>query len=341
MASKMLAGVVAGLTLLAACGDDDSATPSVATEAAATTVATTPVTAAAPSTAAGPGTAAVPGTTASGPGTSAEPATTDRADAGPERIVSLSPTHTEILFAIGAGPQVVAVDNLSTFPPKAAKVATDLSAYEPNVEAVAGYDPDLVVTDGTNPEFIGQLDSLGIPHWEGPAPRGFSDVYQQIEALGKRTGHAAPAAALAARMQADVDEIVAGMPALDHPLSIYHELDNTYFSATSDTFIGQVYNRLGLRNIADEAETTGGAYPQLSAEFIISTNPDLIFLADTKCCRESAATVAARPGWQAITAVANGGVIEMDDDIASRWGPRIVDYMRTVADAVERVAGAS
>ena len=139
-------------------------------------------------------------------------------------------------------------------------------------------------------------------------------------------------------MQADIDEIIAGMPPLEEPLSVYHELDNTFFSVTSDTFIGQVYNRLGLRNIADEAEGTGGAYPQLNAEFIISTNPDLIFLADTKCCGESAETVAARPGWGSIAAVANGGVVEMDDDIASRWGPRLVDYMQAVADAVQRVA---
>jgi iron complex transport system substrate-binding protein len=167
---------------------------------------------------------------------------------------------------------------------------------------------------------------------------GFGDVYEQIEQLGAVTGHVGEAAELVAQMQAGIDAIVAGMPALEEPLSVYHELDNTYFSVTSDTFIGQVYNRLGLRNIADEAEGTGGAYPQLNAEFIISTNPDLIFLADTKCCGESAETVAARPGWAAITAVTNGGVVEMDDDVASRWGPRLVDYMRDVAAAVQRVA---
>jgi cobalamin transport system substrate-binding protein len=328
MASKMLAGVVAGVSLLSAlvgCGDDDAAS-------------TSPPSDTEPPVSTGTAATAPPTTAAAAPSTTAEaPATTAPAEVS-ERIVSLSPTHTEILFAIGAGDQVVAVDNLSTYPPEAAEVVTDLSAYEPNVEAVAGYEPDLVVTDGTNPELLSQLDSLGLDHWEGSAPTGFGDVYEQIEQLGAMSGHIGDAAELVAQMQADVDEIVAGMPALDAPLSVYHELDNTYFSVTSDTFIGQVYNRLGLRNIADEAETTGGPYPQLNAEFIISANPDLIFLADTKCCGESAETVAARPGWQAIAAVANGGVVEMDDDIASRWGPRIVDYMGAVADAVERVA---
>jgi cobalamin transport system substrate-binding protein len=325
MASKMLAGVVAGLSLLGvlgACGDDDE---NAGTESGNTTA--PPTTASPPTT----GTIGAPVTTAAG-----SPTTSRGGAEVAERIVSLSPTHTEILFAIGAGGQVVAVDNLSTYPPEAAQVVTDLSAYEPNVEAVAGYEPDLVVTDGTNPEFLSQLDSLGLAHWEGKAPTGFGDVYEQIEQLGAMTGHVGDAAELVARMQADIEEIIAGMPVLETPLSVYHELDNTYFSVTSDTFIGQVYNRLGLRNIADKAETTGGAYPQLNAEFIISANPDLIFLADTKCCGESAETVAARPGWEAISAVANGGVVEMDDDIASRWGPRIVDYMRAVAAAVQQ-----
>ena len=338
MASKMLAGVAAGLLALAACGGDDD--DSAATQAPVTTAPATPTIPATATTSAPATTTPAPTATVPPPATTAALETTGEAE-GPQRIVSLSPTQTEILFAIGAGDQVVAVDNLSTFPPRAARVATDMSAYEPNAEAVAGYEPDLVVTDGTNPEFVSQLDSLGLEHWEGTAPSGFADVYAQIEQLGAITGHVGEAAELVGQMQSDIDEIIAGMPALDHPLSVYHELDNTYFSVTSDTFIGQVYNRLGLRNIADEAETTGGPYPQLNAEFIISTNPDLIFLADTKCCGESAETVAARPGWQAITAVANGGVVEMDDDIASRWGPRIVDYMRDVAAAVQRVAAPS
>jgi iron complex transport system substrate-binding protein len=339
VAAKKLAGVIAGLSLIAglvACGgdNDDGATNATGSipESPVSAVATT---AAAAATTAASATTDGPATTAPAP--TAGPATTIAADA-PQRIVSLSPTHTEILFAIGAGDQVVAVDNFSNYPKEARAVMTDLSAFEPNVEAVAGYEPDLVITEATNPDFLTQLDSLGLEHWDGPAPVGFSDVYAQIEQLGAVTGHVGEAAELASQMQTDIDAIVAGMPALESPLSVYHELDDTYFSVTSDTFIGQIYNRLGLRNIADEAETTGGAYPQLNAEFIISTNPDLIFLADTKCCGESAETVAARPGWDAITAVTNGGVVEMDDDIASRWGPRIVNYMQAVADAVQRVA---
>ncbi len=95
----------------------------------------------------------------------------------------------------------------------------------------------------------------------------------------------------------------------------------------------------GLQNIADRVEGDSGGFPQLSAEFVVSADPDLIFLADTKCCGESAETVAARDGWAALTAVQNGNVIEMDDDIASRWGPRIVEYLAAVAAAVQRAVG--
>jgi len=135
-------------------------------------------------------------------------------------------------------------------------------------------------------------------------------------------------------MQSSIDEIVAATPVPEEPLSFYHELDPTYFSADSTTFIGAVYSLLGLQNIADSAEGDAGGFPQLNAEFIVSADPDLIFLADTKCCGESAQTVASRPGWEDLTAVVDGNVIEMDDDVASRWGPRIVDYLADVSAAV-------
>jgi iron complex transport system substrate-binding protein len=232
---------------------------------------------------------------------------------------------------------VIAVDNFSNYPPEAAAKMTELSAFEPNVEAIAGYEPDLVATDGTNAALLEQFDALGIAHWEGPAAISLDDVYAQIEQLGATTGHVAEAAELVGDMQADIGAVIAEIPTLDEPLTYYHELDSSYFSATSDTFIGFVYSQLGLRNIADQVETSAGPYPQLNAEFIISADPDLIFLACTKYCGETAETVAARPGWGALTAVTAGGVVEMDDDIASRWGPRVVDYLRQASEAVNLV----
>ena len=317
----LLAMALAGVTLVAACGGDDD---DAGTTAAGTTAAETTAAGAAPT---DPAVAPTAGT-----GTDVDSSATTAGAGTPQAIVSISPTATEMLFAIGAGDQVIAVDDQSNHPPEAAAVLTDLSAYEPNVEAIAAYEPDLVVASDDTVK--APLEALGVTVWVGPAATTFEGAYDQIEQLGAVTGHVSEAAALVAGMQADLDEIATSVPATETPLTVYHELSPDGFSANSATFIGQVYSRLGLQNIADLAEGDHGGYPQLNAESIVTADPDLIFLADTKCCRESLETVAARPGWQDITAVANGDVFEMDDDVASRWGPRVVDYMRQVADAV-------
>ncbi len=130
---------------------------------------------------------------------------------------------------------------------------------------------------------------------------------------------------------------MASIPAFDDAPTFYHELDPTFYSVTSSTFIGEIYGLLGLVDIADAADPDGYGYPQLSAEYIIEQDPDFIFLADTKCCGQNAETVAARPGWDRLTAVEEGRIVELDDDVASRWGPRIVDLLATVAEAVKQL----
>jgi iron complex transport system substrate-binding protein len=309
MRTKTLVGVIAGLALLlVACGDDgvDTATSDTATSDTATS-------------------------------DSATVATLPSEETVPTAIISLSPTATEMLYAIGAGDQVLAVDDFSNHPPEAVEKMQGLSGITPNLEAIIGLEPDLVVTDGSNPDLVAQLDELDVPHWEGLAASTFDDVYAQIEELGVVTGHADEATTLASQMRAEVDAVKAGLPVLDEPLTYYHELDDTLYSVTSDTFIGAVYAEIGLVNIAD-AVGGGNPYPQLNAEFIIAEDPDLIFLAGTKCCGVTAESVAARDGWADLTAVRTGGVIEMDDDIASRWGPRIVDHLASAGDAVAAVA---
>lgn len=256
-------------------------------------------------------------------------------DERPERIISLSPTATEMLFAIGADDQVIAVDDQSNFPPDAP--TTELSGFEPNVEAIASYEPDLVVYS-TEPGDLGStLEGLGITTMLLPAATMLDDAYEQLEQLGRATGNAEAATAVVDDMRTEVDSIVSSVEMPQPPLTFYHELDDTYYSVTSQTFIGQLYGLVGLENIADAADDGGGGYPQLSAEYVIRADPDLIFLADTKCCGQSPATVAARPGWNSITAVRRRDVVPLDDDVASRWGPRIVEYLRTIADAVSDV----
>jgi iron complex transport system substrate-binding protein len=253
----------------------------------------------------------------------------------PQRIVSLSPTATEMLFAIAAGSQVVAVDDQSTFPSNAP--VTKLSGFQPNVEAIAAYAPDLVVAADDTGGIVHGLGALNVPILIEPAAKNLDDSYRQIEQLGAATGRVTDASALEKKMRSDLAAIVASLPRPAKQLKVYHELDDTYYSATSSTFIGQVYELLGLRNIADGATAAAPDYPQLSAEYIVSSSPDLIVLADTKCCHQDMSTVAARPGWSSIAAVKSGQVVGVDDDIASRWGPRVVDFLRAIAPHVKQL----
>ena len=257
----------------------------------------------------------------------------------PEAIVSLSPSATEMLYAIAAGDQVEAVDDNSNFPPDAP--TTDLSAFDPNVESVIAHEPDLVVLSDDVNDVVAGLEAAGIPTIALPAASVIDDVYTQIEVLGAATGHVGSAAELVATMQADIEELAAQVPDGDEPLTYYHELDDQLFSVTSSTFIGEIYALAGLENVADAADPAGeaGGYPQLSAEYLIDADPDLIFLADTKCCGQDATTLAARPGFDQLTAVREGRVVELDDDIASRWGPRIVDFLAAIVNATTTVAG--
>lgn len=256
--------------------------------------------------------------------------------ARPKRIVSLSPTATEMLFAIGAGAQVVAVDDQSDYPPSVP--TTDLSGYEPSIEAIAKYEPDLVVS--TSESGLKPLSDISIPLVVLPAASSLQDSYMQFEQLGIATGHAADAAEEVARIKSQLQEVVGTVPELEEPPTYYHELDNTYYTATSDTFIGRIYELAGLRNIADKADKSGTGYPQLSAEYIVQADPDLIFLADSECCDQTPERVAQRPGWDQISAVENGGIFEVSDDISSRWGPRVVEFSRIVVEAVRELEGA-
>ena len=259
-------------------------------------------------------------------------------ESAPTKVVSISPTATEMLFAIGAGDQVVAADSYSDYP--AAAPTTDLSAYEPNVEAIAAYDPDLVVYSDDLGDLQKSLDKLHIPALQQPAAAAIDDVYAQLEQLGQATGHTTEAQAQIDDLQAKVAAVSASVGDQGSGMTYYYELDDTYYSVTSDTFIGNLLGLLGMKNIADEAKGASSGYPQLSAEYIVAADPDLVLLADTKCCGQDAASVAERPGWADLKAVQHDGVVELDDDIASRWGPRIVQLLQEVGDAVQEQAAA-
>jgi iron complex transport system substrate-binding protein len=251
----------------------------------------------------------------------------------PQRIVSLSPSATETLFAVGAGSQVVAVDSESDHP--AGVPRTDLSAYEPNVEAIAGHRPDLVVIPADAPrDAIAGLRRLRLNVIAQHVPDDLEGAYAQMRELGAATGHRAEGEELAREVRDQVEEAIAtGRESAG--LSVFHELDPDLYSAGPQTFIGRIYSRLGLRNVADRAaERSGAPYPQLSAEAVVTADPDLIVLADSECCGQTPAKVARRPGWDRVTAVRERAVVAIDDDVASRWGPRLPELVDRVADAM-------
>jgi iron complex transport system substrate-binding protein len=254
----------------------------------------------------------------------------------PEAIVSLSATATESLFAIGAGEQVLAVDDQSNYPAEAP--VTDLSGFEPNLEAIAGFEPDLVVAAYDPGGLVEGLERLDIPVLLQDAAPDLDAAYDQIETLGVATGNVEGAESVITSMQAEIGRLVASVPGAEGA-TVYHELGPDFFSATSETFIGSVYQLFGLVNIADAAAgaADAGGYPQLTGEYIVSESPDLIVLADTKCCQQTADKVSSRPGWSGIAAVSSGNIVEADDDIASRWGPRTVEFVELIARSLEGI----
>ena len=266
-----------------------------------------------------------PVSVATGPAGSGQELTLDER---PERIVSLSPTATESLFAIDADDQVVAVDEYSYYPAEA-PVDEGLSGYRTSVEAVLAHDPDLVVIAMEEDSLLQGMAAVDVPVLFMPPAKNLDDAYAQIETLGAATGNVGGAAEVVRDMSREIGEAVQSVPAeiRDAGLSYYHEVSSDHYSITDDTFLGTVYGQFGLESIA-----TGDAeYPQLNAEAIVGANPDLIFLANSSSESMTAEDVAARPGWSEIAAVKEGRIEALDEDLASRWGPRLPEFFRSIA----------
>jgi iron complex transport system substrate-binding protein len=256
----------------------------------------------------------------------------------PTKIISLSPSATEILYAIGAGSQILAVDNLSNYPANAP--TSEISAFEPNVEAILAKKPDLVLLsiDSTKaPQIRNALVKLGIPVLMEKAPATLQDVYAENTLLARVTDRQAGAVKLNASMAKSIKDVLAKAKK-SSKIRIFHELDDTYYSATSNTFIGKVYKSFGLVNIADAASgADSSGYPQLSAEYLLKSDPQVIFLADAQY-GVTAESVSKRAGWSQISAVKNKKIVELPSDIPSRWGPRLVDFYKLIGASLAKVA---
>jgi iron complex transport system substrate-binding protein len=257
----------------------------------------------------------------------------------PARIVSLDPTSTEDLYAVGAGPQVVAVDQDSDYPAGVPK--TGLSGLTPNTEAIAKYNPSLVVASQNSGGLVSGMTKLGIPVLIEPAVSALDAAYAQIQQVGQATGHAAQAATVVTGMKQQIAADVAKAGSAHKGASYYWELSaSPYYSAASSTFIGQIVGLFGLKNIADAvSKPADGGYPELSQEYIVTAKPQIIFLADNEPAdgNQSPAVVARRPGWSGIPAVQNHEIIGLNDDIASRWGPRLPQLVAEIAAAIQQL----
>jgi len=308
----ILTAIIVALALLgAACGDDDTAGESDATTTAPTDD--------------GVVQGDFPVTIESAGGTWT-------LESAPQRIVSLSPMATEVLFAIGAGPQVVAVDAYSYFPEEAP--VTDLSGFDPNVEAITALEPDLVVIVNDANELIAGLTALDIPVLVSAAPADIESGYASMAELGVASGRIDEAAAAVESLRAEIDAALTAAP--QTTARIYHELGDSLFSASSFGFVGAVYAEMGATNIADAADADQSGFPQLTEEYIVEADPELIVITDQ--VGYTTDDVLGRPGWVEITAVTNGDVVVVNADIASRWGPHLPQFITAVADALAGIA---
>jgi iron complex transport system substrate-binding protein len=242
----------------------------------------------------------------------------------PERIVALAPSFVEILFAVGAGDAVVAVDENSDFPPEAA-TRTKLSGFEPSVEAIAALEPDLVVIFFDPGGLEQALEGLGIPVLVLASPQSVEGVFDQIDLLGRATGHLEEAEALIADMQDRIDTVTTKLADVQEGPRVFHEIGPELYTASDQDFVGDLYTLLKAQNIAAGA----GPFPQLTEEAVIAADPEVIILADEPAI--SPEEVKARPGWQSVSAVRNDRVFVVDPDLVSHQGPRLTDGLEELA----------
>ena len=247
------------------------------------------------------------------------------------RIVSLSPTHTETLFALGLGDFVVAVDGDSDFPEEARALRESFTFDSGDVSAILELEPDVVITGVEATNLVDRLSAEGVAVFNGPPAESLDEVYEQIGSIASLVGRPDLGEDLVARMQSDIDELVASLPSTDG-LTFFHEIDPSLFAAPRESFLSDVYGELGLTNIAGEP-TTGGA-AQLTSDEVVAADPDVIVLADAECCAVDIDRVAARPGWSGIDAVEAGAVVPVSEALANRWGPRVVELLRAVSGGI-------
>lgn len=253
--------------------------------------------------------------------------------AAPQKIVSLTPAATEILFAVGAGPRVVAkVEDLANFPPEASSLPVVATFQGVDVEKIVAANADLVVSGGApfgQGPAVEQLRRANIPVLV-VAPATLADVLENIQLIGSATGDGDAATALVASMTADFDAIRSATAGLDHP-KVFYEIDATskIFTAATGSLLEEMLKSAG----ADPITTGSPTAYDIAIETLVQADPQLILLGDS-AYGVTADQVKARPGWDSISAVKSGNIKAVDDIVITRPGPRLVEGLRALAVAI-------
>lgn len=255
----------------------------------------------------------------------------------PQRVVSLAPSNTEILFAIGAGEQVVGRDEFSDYPAEAADIPSVGGSFgDYNMEAIVDLNPDLVLASELNtPEFVKSLEDLGLVVYYLKNPVELEGMYVNLEKVGRLTGREAEAMELISSLQARVAAVDEALgQASDEPL-VFYEIDATDpaapYTAGPGTFIDTLLQRAKGRNLG---AILPGQYGQISLEELIVQDPEVILLGDSVWGGVTAESVAQRAGWEVLSAVQSGQIYPFDDNLVSRPGPRLVDGYEALARAL-------
>ncbi len=249
-----------------------------------------------------------------------------------QRVISLAPSNTEILFAIGAGEQMVGRDDYSDYPEAAKNVASIGSAFdELNTELIVSMKPDLVLAAEINkPEQVKALEDLGLTVYYLKNPTTLEEMYTNLEIVAQLTGRESEAAAAIEALKARVAAVDKKIMPLSSRVSVFYEIDGTDpakpFTAGKGTFITLLIERAGGDNIASDID----GYPQLSLEQVVAADPAFIILGDSKF-GATPESIAQRPGWANLSAVKSGQVVPFNDDLLSRPGPRMVDGLEEMA----------
>ena len=250
-----------------------------------------------------------------------------------QRIVSMAPSNTEILFAIGAGGQVVGRDEFSDFPTQASSIPSIGGGFgDYNNEAIVNLQPDLVIAAEINtPEQVKALEDVGVTVFYLANPTSLDGLYSNLTTVAQLTGHETEAAKLVDSLKARVSAVAEKISQVSEHPRVFYELDatdpNAPYTAAGGTFIDTLIGMAGGENIAHDMD---GQYVQVSGEELLIRNPVIILLGDA-AYGITPQMVIARPGWEAIDAVKNQKIFEFDDDLVSLPGPRLVDGLETLA----------